>query len=215
MTPVAEGDAFGHQVTADDATRRSRLFRKQGGASCTLRQTLGYVVSCGIAVTAVVAIVLVTIFHHDTGLETLSLCVSDECSVFAKHVSASLNRSVPPCNDFYEFVCGNWANANPGYVSEVSRASAALVAKAAYRLTDRHATYANDSIVYKAAALFSLETSLEGAAPRRTSTICAVADASITVPLPPPQITHETHTVVLVPNVEESPSSSDLTTMAE
>ncbi|KAI9310542.1 hypothetical protein DFJ73DRAFT_496044 [Zopfochytrium polystomum] len=48
------------------------------------------------------------------------LCVSPDCVLAAASILPSLNTSVDPCDDFYEFTCGNWLYSNPIADQEVS-----------------------------------------------------------------------------------------------
>nr|XP_032512069.1 neprilysin-1-like [Danaus plexippus plexippus] len=40
-------------------------------------------------------------------------CVTERCLDTASRVLAALNKSVDPCDDFYEFACGGWIEKNP------------------------------------------------------------------------------------------------------
>lgn len=41
------------------------------------------------------------------------MCLSEPCVSVASTVMVSLDRSVDPCQDFYNFACGGWMRKNP------------------------------------------------------------------------------------------------------
>lgn len=41
------------------------------------------------------------------------MCLSEPCVSVASAVLGALDRSVNPCQDFYNFACGGWMRKNP------------------------------------------------------------------------------------------------------
>ncbi|GCB76003.1 hypothetical protein scyTo_0017410 [Scyliorhinus torazame] len=41
------------------------------------------------------------------------VCLTESCVIVASNVLKSLDRSVDPCHNFYNYACGGWIKANP------------------------------------------------------------------------------------------------------
>lgn len=76
-----------------------------------LERFLIYLTVCLLVV--LIAITLVSLFHSQAkSAEPLPLCVTPTCVEVSYTLAASMNQSADPCDDFHQFVCGNWIRKN-------------------------------------------------------------------------------------------------------
>ena len=51
--------------------------------------------------------------HSDLKDNPVKICQTEDCKKVAKYINASMNHSIDPCEDFFDYVCGGWIKANP------------------------------------------------------------------------------------------------------
>ncbi|XP_038212652.1 endothelin-converting enzyme homolog [Zerene cesonia] len=129
--PNEEGDGMGPTVTRTNSAKVQTPTLKNGS---DLRET-GYLIAVGsrtarfrrkhknkmlLICLLILLLLLLSLFITMTVLyvkqrrhKTERVCDSKECLRSAANLALSMDLNVNPCSDFYQYVCGNWAEEHP------------------------------------------------------------------------------------------------------
>ncbi|XP_012274418.1 neprilysin-4 isoform X2 [Orussus abietinus] len=101
-----------------DSPNRRTLFRdeKQSQKETKLAIVVGLLAVAVIAL--IVTLTLQVAFSRKEAYR--EMCQTEDCIRTAARVIGAMNRSVDPCQDFYNFACGGWINKNPIPQSQTS-----------------------------------------------------------------------------------------------
>ncbi|XP_064469223.1 endothelin-converting enzyme 1-like [Ornithodoros turicata] len=75
-------------------------------------KTAAFIVSVAITSFVVLALLLAVGAARIAARERFAVCRSSTCIEYSNGLNNALNRSVHPCTDFYQFVCGRWDKIN-------------------------------------------------------------------------------------------------------
>ena len=115
-------------VFADDVDDRhevcfpvsSSATRSTGILPCKVTKTT--VLVAVIAVLLIICVVLAALLarpsktekgHNKMAVNTMNVCVTEGCIDAAYNIFHFMNRSVDPCDNFYDFACGGWVQNYP------------------------------------------------------------------------------------------------------
>ncbi|KAJ8686861.1 hypothetical protein QAD02_022655, partial [Eretmocerus hayati] len=110
-------------VTAQDEARRSSFEAPWPFDEKNVRaKETRLIIVVGLLAVAVIALVItltlqLAVFSRH---EYKEICQSEDCIRTAARVMEGLNKSVEPCQDFYNFACGGWISKNPIPQSQTS-----------------------------------------------------------------------------------------------
>ena len=92
------------QSASKTATRRSTL-------TVALVVT-ALIVVVGIVLIAIAVAVGITLSEDDSDTDSESVCLTAECEELSALVVSGIDENIDPCEDFYNFTCGNWVESN-------------------------------------------------------------------------------------------------------
>ncbi|KAM6979972.1 endothelin-converting enzyme 1 [Aplochiton taeniatus] len=101
--------------TSDDITSIMQVTLQHSHVPpCWAEKTRGerrlLVLLCALSIALFFSLITTGIFYKQTHP---GLCLTESCITVASRVMGALDRSVDPCQDFYNFACGGWVKNNP------------------------------------------------------------------------------------------------------
>ena len=83
--------------------------RGQKSSPSFLPKAIIAVLSVLLAVAVVLFVVFVALYVTKSSSSSSEVCQSEACLDLAVQIKGAMDESIDPCEDFYNFTCGNWA----------------------------------------------------------------------------------------------------------
>ena len=115
--PTSLGASSGPQSFGDPSSGgKSSCSSSSGSSQSVTKQTNPYrplLIKTAIVVISIVLLVMLVRLYMNNTSTSKDICQSEACREAGVSLRDSINASVNPCDDFYEYACGNWLATHP------------------------------------------------------------------------------------------------------
>lgn len=95
-------DSSGNMTTQDKVEPKKK---RRLATRCLL---VVFLLTVGAAIGYTISMLVAKMTTQETAQRSLDLCIEDRCVAAGLMIKVKLNKSVEPCQDFYQFACGGW-----------------------------------------------------------------------------------------------------------